>query len=187
MSKAKTVRTHLEKLSIVKERQAKALERARIAVEKARAALEKAEARVARVEAETPHKIRLAELAIEMQEHRDALKTLRPERPAKTPAQKKAAQENTATTKATKAPQATLTTEDGTTREVSKEAVVVIKAVIGRQRKGILSPLDGEEAQKVLSALDRTGNVGDRFVVSIRGRKALKFTVVSEGLKFEAA
>jgi hypothetical protein len=169
--------TAAEKLVLVKERLAKSLAKAEESLRKAEERLTKAKERLARIQAETPHKLRLAELAVEVGEHRDALKKLRPA-PKEAPPQ--AAKKG--------APAGSVTTECGELRELTKEAVGVIKTVIGRKRKGILAPLDGAEAQSLLTALDEKGNVGDSFTVTLKGRKsALQFTVVAEGLEFRSA
>lgn len=80
----------------------------------------------------------------------------------------------------------TVETEAGEVRQLNKQTVETIKKAIGRKRSGALSPLDGAEAQSVLSAIDANGNVGDIFQVSIKGRKtALVFSVEEDGLHFE--
>src|SRR5262245_9226555 len=164
--------TAAEKLLLVKERQAKALAKAEESLRKAEERLTKAKERLRRIQAETPHKLRLAELAVEVAEHRDALKKLRPPKP-----------QEEAPPRAAK--KGSVTTQSGEVRELSREAVRVVRTVLGRKRKGILAPLDGAEAQSLLSALDEKGNVGDSFTVTLKGRKAaLQFTVVAEGLEF---
>jgi hypothetical protein len=83
-------------------------------------------------------------------------------------------------------PAGTVETETGEVRPLSKAAVETIKRVIGRSRKGTLQPLDGAEAQAVLTSLDAGGNVGDVFEVRIKGRKTvLMFSVEADGLRYE--
>jgi hypothetical protein len=77
----------------------------------------------------------------------------------------------------------TVTTEDGKVRELSMDAAARVKAVIGRRKEGLLEPLDGEEAQAVLTALDYGGHVGDVFTVTV-GRRRVRFTVEECGLAF---
>lgn len=80
----------------------------------------------------------------------------------------------------------TVETETGTVRPISKAAATVITKLVGRKTKGTFQPLDGVEAQSILSALDKAGNVGDIFTVQVKGRKtALMFSVEAEGLRFE--
>lgn len=71
-------------------------------------------------------------------------------------------------------------------RQLDRSAAEVVKRLIGRKRVGIFSPLDGQEAQELLTAIDRVcGNVGDSFDLQLTGRKgAIHFDVVSDGLKF---
>lgn len=80
----------------------------------------------------------------------------------------------------------TVETETGEVRPLSREQAEVVKAVVGRSRKGTLRPVDGEDGQALLSALDSTGNVGETFEVSLAGRKTvLVFSVEDDGLAFE--
>jgi hypothetical protein len=84
------------------------------------------------------------------------------------------------------APAATVETESGEIRHIDKTAVQTITKILGRKKKGVLCPLDGAEAQAVLSALDADGSVGDIFELRIRNRKSiLMFSVEADGLHFE--
>lgn len=86
-------------------------------------------------------------------------------------------------------PAGTVETGDGRTLPVSREAVETIANIIGRRRKGLLSPLEGEEAQTVLTALEKAagGNIGETFTLTIRGRLTLlRFGVEEAGLSFVA-
>jgi hypothetical protein len=86
----------------------------------------------------------------------------------------------------TVAPAGTVETESGQVRAIDRSAVKTITNILGRKRKGILSPLDGAEAQAILSVLDADGSVGDIFEVRIKGRKSsLMFSVEADGLHFE--
>jgi hypothetical protein len=80
----------------------------------------------------------------------------------------------------------TLTTATGESRLVSREAIVVVRKALGRRRHGLLAPLDGSDAQAVLTALESGGHAGDSFTLAVKGRKGLlRFTVVADGLSFE--
>jgi hypothetical protein len=171
--------TPSEKLVIVRERQAKALAKALETVRKAEERLAKAHERLARIEAESPHKVRLAELTVEMAQHREALRRLRPAPEPTENAEEAIARKHT--------PRATVTTETGEARPLSREAVEVVKAILGRKRRGTFSPLDGEPAQTLLKALDESGNVGDTFTLTLKGRKSpIRFNVSEEGLVFDS-
>jgi DNA repair exonuclease SbcCD ATPase subunit len=84
------------------------------------------------------------------------------------------------------APAGSVETVTGEVRNITKTSVQTITHILGRRRKGVLSPLDGAEAQAILSALDSDGSVGDVFEVRIKGRKTtLMFSVEADGLHFE--
>jgi hypothetical protein len=160
--KSKTVRTP----ATVKEEQAKALARAKEAVRKAEERLAKVKERVARIEAETTHKVRLAELAIEIQQHREALRKLRS---APSPQPEAAA---------------TVRTESGEVRPVSAATLAIVKKTLGRRTKGLLSPRQ-KQSQEILTALDSVGNVGDSFTLELGARSSsIRFAIESEGLRF---
>lgn len=76
--------------------------------------------------------------------------------------------------------------EDGRVHQIDRQACETIRGIIGRSKSGLLSPLDGAEAQAILSILDaQAGNVGETFEVHFRGRKAsLLFTIKPSGLLF---
>jgi len=160
-AKSKTVRTP----AVVKEEQEKAVAKAKEAVRKAEERLAKAKARLARIEAETTHKVRLAELAIEMQQHRDALKELRSPGP----------QPQTATVK----------TESGEARPVSAATLALVRKAVGKRRKGLLSP--DKQAQQILTALDNSGNVGDSFTLDLGADSRIRFVIEPQGLRFVKA
>ena len=86
---------------------------------------------------------------------------------------------------ATSPARATVETEDGEFRSLDKAAAETVRRVIGRKRQGLLSPLDGEEAQAILSAVEAKGYVGDIFEVTLRGITVL-FVVEGDGLAFLA-
>ncbi len=84
-------------------------------------------------------------------------------------------------------PAGTVETEQGIVFSLDKATIDGIKKVLGRKRKGVLRPLDGEPAQAILSVLDAaiTGDLGDTFQVQIKGRKGIVvFSVEAEGLAF---
>jgi membrane protein involved in colicin uptake len=81
-------------------------------------------------------------------------------------------------------------TEDGTERDVSPAAFQVVKKALKSRASGILSPLDGDEAQGVLRALDEGGNVGDSFTLIVGAgvsQYRVKFLVEGEGLSFKVS
>jgi hypothetical protein len=79
---------------------------------------------------------------------------------------------------------AQVTTDAGEVRPLSPEVARKVRQVIGRRQSGVLEPLDGEDAQAILTALDEGGNVGDVFTVAI-GRRKVQFSVEEEGLRFQ--
>jgi hypothetical protein len=79
---------------------------------------------------------------------------------------------------------AQVTTDRGEVRPLSREVARKVREVIGRRKSGLLEPLDGEDAQAVLTALDEGGNVGDVFTVAI-GHRRVRFEVRQEGLFFQ--
>ncbi len=153
-------------LAATKERMAQRIQKAEEAVRKAQERLAKVQAEAERLFAKRTEELeRTKEAARKAEERHKEISS----KPAKNVA-----------------PAGTVETERGEVREISKAAVETITKILGRKRKGVLSPLDGAEAQAILSVLDAGGSVGDIFEVRIRGRKTVfMFSVEADGLAFE--
>src|SRR5262245_23437451 len=82
-------------------------------------------------------------------------------------------------------PRATVETEDGKVRSLDGVAIETVRRLVGRKKAGVFSPLDGCEAQAILSAVEANGYVGDIFEVRLRGLSIL-FVVQDDGLAFLA-
>lgn len=152
----------MTKSEVVKGRIDQAIAKAEAAVKAAQEKLDKAKERLAKLRAEAPHQIRLAKLKEEAEKERAALRELR----------------GPATVKADAGA--------SPTKELTPKQVKVVRSTIGRRSKGVLKPLEGKEAQAVLTALDEGGNVGDSFTVTLPGRKPVRvhFEVTADGLAF---
>lgn len=90
-------------------------------------------------------------------------------------------------------PAGTVETEDGRKANLSKDTVETIKTVLGKRRKGVLEPLNGTDAEKILDAVIRDMGINptakwdglDIFTVRFTGRKTIIFSVEESGLAFE--
>lgn len=72
--------------------------------------------------------------------------------------------------------------------EVPPEQWATVKRILRGRYEGLLSPLDGDEAVAVLSALDVGGNVSDKFTLTVgvgAGTYRVHFEVREEGLAFK--
>jgi hypothetical protein len=183
---AQTLETRKARLAATRERTRHSIELAERRLEEARLALERAQARLAKAEkklidtrAKSAYLVEKQQASVELAEQNHELAGIREK-----DREKKAAER--AAKKAQLPPAGSVETEDGQVRNLDKAAVEVVKNTIGSRRKGVLSPLDGAEAQAVLTALDKTGNVGETFEVKLKGRKtSLLFSVADDGLRFE--
>jgi hypothetical protein len=154
------------KLTATKERMAQRLWNAEEAVRKAQERLAKVQAEAERLIAKRTEELERTKESTRKAEERNKEISSKPVK--------------------TIAPAGTVETETGELRYIDKAAVQTITHILGRKRKGVLSPLDGAEAQAILSVLDSGGSVGDIFEVRIKGRKTvLMFSVEADGLHFE--
>ncbi len=80
-------------------------------------------------------------------------------------------------------PKAAVETEDGRMLSLDKSAVETVRRNVGRKQQGVLSPLDGHEAQSLLAAVERHRHVGDIFQVNLRGFTILCL-IEADGLAF---
>ena len=80
-------------------------------------------------------------------------------------------------------PKGTVETEDGRIVALDNVAIETVRRIIGRKDRGILSPLDGAEAQSLLGAVERRCYVGEIFQITLRGTSIL-FVIEDDGLAF---